>query len=413
MEDLTWIGARTSHGPGIRYGSEIGDRVGVVVKASGATLTAPDRGQIIDFCSASFGYSHDSVVRAAAAQMQMLPQSTRMFLNRPLAALVTQLAEILPGDLSVTFPCNSAAEATEGALKLALGYHRRPGRKTILATTGSDHGHTLGAARVSYLRRNLAMRMPAPLDAHFVQHGDLSSLQAVAEAVKPAAIVVEPIATGEGLSFGDERYLPRIRQICDRVKALLIINETTTGLGRTGHMFAMERSGVVPDVVILGGALGGGILPVGAYVTTRRINDRVYGHRAPWLHGSTTGGSPLACTAAVAAIEVITRERIPQRCGAHGEVISERLQRLHSLHPTLIERTTAIGHLGAVKWRDAAIASRVAQQSLDAGVLLYTGQLCPEWTGLRPPLIACRDEVAAGLDAIEEALLRFDYRAAG
>lgn len=389
------------------------ERLGVITQATGATLTTSNRGRVIDFSSAAFGYNHDAVVSAAAAQMRVLPQSTRMFLNHPLAALVTRLAELLPGDLSVTFPCNSAAEATEGALKLALGYHKRTARTTFLATTGSDHGHTLGAAKVSYIRRHGAHKSPAPVDTHFIAHGDLPSLQAMAQAIKPAAIVVEPIATGEGLSFGDERYLPGVRQTCDRINALMIVNETTTGFGRTGQMFAVHRHDVVPDIMVLGGALGGGILPVGAYVTTKRINDRVYGRRAPWLHGSTTGGSPLACAAAVAAIDVITRERLPQRCGNHGELIAQRLQRLRTHHPTMITRTMAIGHLGAIQWYDPQIARRVAEAALDAGVLLDTNRFAPQWTRLRPPLIACRDEIDAGLAGIEEALSHCDQRAAG
>jgi putrescine aminotransferase len=381
-----------------------GDVSSTVVAGSGATLTMSNGDSVIDFSSASFGYSHGAVTTAVAAQMSVLPQSTRMFLNHPLADLVTRIAEVLPGDLAVTYPCNSASEACEGALKLSLGYQRRSGRSTFLATTGSDHGHTLGAAAISSVRSTAEIQAAAPFATQFVTFGDTTTLRKAAYDQPPAGIVVEPIPTAQGLVIPSRGFLRQVRDLCDQVGALMIVNETTTGLGRTGQLLAADHYEVVPDILVLGAALGGGILPVGAYVTTQAINDRVYGSCGPWMHGSATGGNPLACAAAVAALDVIIRDQIATSCHGNGVIIADTLQSIAQRYPEMIADTVGIGHLAAVRWRSPAAAEAVVDTALSAGLLLHAGRFDPDWTGLRPPLTASRAEISAGLAILEDVV---------
>lgn len=394
--------AKAKMANGNAYAGKYTDAQSEVIAGSGATLTLAGGTTLLDFSSSWFGYGHQAVLTSVAAQMNVLPQSTRMFLNHPLANLVTRLAEVLPGDLSVTYPCNSAGEAVEGALKLALGHHRRSGRSTFVATTGSDHGHTAGAAAVSSVRSVAELETGAPFRTRFVPFGDLAALHRAASDHRPAGIVVEPIATGQGLAIPGVEYLTGVREVCERVGALLIVNETATGLGATGNLLACDRSDVVPDIVILGSALGGGVLPVGAYVTTEAINDRVYGHCGPWMHGSATGGNPLACASAVAALDVIIRDDVARQCAAHGATIAARLVALADRFPDLILNSAGAGHLAAVHWRSAAIAATVSAVARREGLLLHSGRFATSWTGLRAPLIATTGEIDAGLEILEE-----------
>lgn len=377
----------------------------VIVGASGATLRTADGRELIDCASAAFGYQYPAVREAVSAQLSVLPQSTRMFLNRPLADLVCRLAESTPGDLAVTYPANSAAEAMEGALKLALGYHRRSGRGGFVATLGSDHGGSGGAMSVSRLGSPEAAAPPgAPIDVAFVRFGDTPGLRRAVETTRPAAVVLEPIATGEGLTVPPAGYLSAVREICDESGALLIVNETITGLGRTGARFAVDAENVVPDILVLGGALGGGVLPVGAYVTTAAINRRVYGRRGPWLHGSTTGGNPLACVAAVSVLDAMDRENLSSRSRISGRRIRQSLSDIHLRNPDVVRSIVSVGQLAAITFHGPAAARCAAARARAHGVLAWEGALERGVLGLRPPLICTGAELERALEGIRAAV---------
>ncbi|MEV0293848.1 aminotransferase class III-fold pyridoxal phosphate-dependent enzyme [Nocardia sp. NPDC050710] len=378
----------------------------MIVAAAGATFTTADDRELIDFSSGSFGYGHPGVLRAVSEQMRVLPQSTRMFLNRPLGALVRAIAEATPGNLSVTYPCNSATEGVEGALKLALGYQRRSGRSGFVVTYGSRHGNTRGAASISRAApHECDPTDPAPpVDVEFVPFGDSDALRRSVRARRPAGVVVEPVASGVGVEVPPPGYLREVREICDESATLLIVNETTTGLGRTGRVFAVDHENVVPDILVLGGALGGGALPAGAYVTTREINWRVYGRRGPWLHGSATGGNPLACAATVAVLEAVAREDIPGRCRDNGARLVAGLRTLHATHGDLIGEVAGFGQLAALRFADPAAARLIAGRALDHGVLVWQGGVGQGWVGLRPPLLASAAEIERGLASLDAAL---------
>ncbi|MBF6169876.1 aminotransferase class III-fold pyridoxal phosphate-dependent enzyme [Nocardia blacklockiae] len=376
-----------------------------VTAASGATLRTADGRTVIDFASGSFGYQHAGVLDAVSAQLRVLPQSTRMFLNRPLARLVTAVAAATPGPLSVTYPCNSATEGVEGALKLALGYHRRARRTGLVATLGSYHGTTRGALRVSRLDAAAAAAEPgAPIDVGFVAFGDAPAMRRAVAARRPAAVVLEPIACGAGVAIPPPGYYTAVREICDEFGALLIVNETVTGLGRTGRPFAMDAERVAPDILVLGAALGGNVIPVGAYVTTEEINGRVYGRRGPWLHGSATGGSPIACAAATAVLTAMTDDGLPERCRAVGGAVLAGLRQLRSDHPRLVTDVAGVGQLAAVRLRDAAAARAVARHALDCGVILWQGGVERGFLGIRPPLLCTAEEAEQGHGCLQKAL---------
>lgn len=392
-----------------RHGARVMSRAGAAIQphiartASHATVTTVDGRDIVDLASGSFGYSHPRILAAVAGQLAVMPLSARLFLSRPLARLVQYLAEVTPGDLAVTYPCNSSTEAMEGALKLAMGLRRS--RRRVIAMAGSCHGTTLGALGISAgTHPRMAARLP--IRACFIPFGDIAALRQALHDERSSAVVLEPWSCGAGLDVPPPGYLTAVRKLCDESGALMIVNESITGLGRTGRLFAVDSEDVVPDIIVIGGALGGGVMPVGAYVTTREINARVYGRSGPWMHGSTTGGNPLACTAAVAALDVIESDDIPGTCRANGARVMAALRSMHVENPLLTTGVSGAGYLAALGLRDHVTAAAVARRALVRGALTRV-EVTPGGRasiGIRPPLIATAEELDRGLESIALAL---------
>lgn len=376
---------------------------GVAVCASGATVRMSDGRELIDFSSGGFGYGDRRIVERVAQQMQSLALSSRHFLSRPLAAFVEAMARMAPGALEVTYPCNSGSEAVEGALKLARGH--RPARTRVVAMDGAHHGSTLGALAVSGVARIWDDLLDQPVDVVRVPYDDLA---AAARAVdeQTAAVIVEPIAAGAGVRVPTADYLTGLRALASAVGALLIVDEITTSLGRTGERFAVEREGVVPDVLLVGDALGGGVLPLAAYVTTRRVNDRVYRWRDPVMHASTTGGSPAACAAGLAVLEVLERERLEQSCAELAVRLHEGLARWRREWPACISGAHGRGLLAGLRLLDAATAREIQRRGVASGVLVLAGGATSGegWITLRPPLTIAAGELDRGIEALDAAI---------
>jgi acetylornithine/succinyldiaminopimelate/putrescine aminotransferase len=367
----------------------------VLRSASGATVRLADGREVIDLASGGFGYTDPRVTEAVAGQLRRLPLSSRTFLSRPLAELTAALAELTPGDLQVSYLCNSSSEAVDGAIKLARGYHRH--RLELVAILPGEEESSPAELIAQYPRWRSLARLP--IQIRIVGSRDPAAVRR-AVTKRTCAVLVEPVGTGLGIQPLPPGYLAAVRAACDRTGALLIADETVTGLGRTGAMFAVDHAGVVPDVLVVGGALGGGVLPIGGYVTSRRINTRVYGRRTPVLHGTTTGGSPAACVAALAALRVIQDERIVARARRGQAEI-----RAAFAGSAVTARGFALGLLASVP-ASAAQVLDVQRAAWDAGVLvsaLATGG-GQGWLRILPPLLTSTEELSTGLDAFANAL---------
>ncbi|MFN2136917.1 MAG: aspartate aminotransferase family protein, partial [Candidatus Promineifilaceae bacterium] len=296
-----------------------GKRDAVMVRGSGAALWDEDGKEYIDCVGgigvANIGHSHPRLVDALTRQASMLITCQEMFYNNRRAELLARLAALMPGDLNRFFLCNSGAEAIEAAIKFARISTGRPG---IIATVRGFHGRTLGALSATH---KAVYREPfTPLVPGFshVPFNDIEQMQAAVDE-NTAAVIVEVVQGEGGVYPGDPAYFQALRRLCNERGALLIVDEIQTGFGRTGRWFALEYMDFLPDILCLGKAVAGG-LPMGVTAFGPRVKNLT-----PGVHGSTFGGNPLACAAALAALGIIEEEYLISRSADMGAYFKERL----------------------------------------------------------------------------------------
>ena len=346
----------------------------------------------------ALGHAHPRVVRAVQEQLARLPMSSRVLFNRPLADLAERLAEITPGELQFSFLCNSGTEAVEGALKLA---RLASGKTQIIGTEGGFHGKTFGGLSAS--GREVYRAPFTPLVPEF-RHVPFGDAEAAAAAMTPetAAFIVEPIQGENGVIVPGDGYLRTLRSLCDAHDVLLIFDEVQTGFGRTGAMFACQHWGVAPDIMTVAKALGGGVMPIGAFIATPRLWSAFTAN--PLLHSSTFGGNELACAAALAAIAVLLEDNLPTHAALMGDELLAGLHAVAQQYPGTIAEVRGKGLLIGVEFTDRDIAALViaglAQQHILAAYTLNN----PCVIRFEPPLIVEHEQIATVLAAFDHAV---------
>jgi len=311
--------------------------------------------------------------------------SSRVLFSKQLGELSEKLAMITPGTLKYSFICNSGTEAVEGAIKLARLY---TGRSEIVAAEGAFHGKTLGALSVS--GREIYKRPFRPLVPK-IRHVPFGDLDALKEEVNrgTAAVILEPIQGEGGIIIPPENYLKGAKEICSSQKVLLILDEIQTGFGRTGKFFACEHSGVVPDILLLGKALGGGVMPIGAFIATPVVWSAFV--KKPLLHTSTFGGNPLACAAALAAIQVIEEEHLPRKAEEMGCYLLSKLQEVQKKYSGIIREIRGKGLMVGVELKKEGYGIAIFPEMLRRGVLTAFTLNNPKVIRFEPPLTICRE----------------------
>jgi predicted acetylornithine/succinylornithine family transaminase len=307
------------------------------------------------------GHCHPALVAAISDQAGRLMQTTNIFYTLPQTELVGRLAQLAPEGISRSFFTSSGTEAVEGALKLA---HRATGRAAFLSTSGAFHGRTLGALHVIGTEKHRAPYAPLLHESVRIPFDDLSAAERALDE-RIAAMIVEPIQGEGGVNVPADGYLRGLQQLCRSVGALLICDEVQTGIGRTGRLFACEHEGVSPDIMTLGKGLGGGF-PIAAFLCTEEVARTVQ----PGDHGTTYGGNPLACAAALAVLRVIEEEGLVARAAELGERLAERLRSFAAAHPGLARGVRGRGLLQALVLNDAERAASLPQRALERGVIV-------------------------------------------
>ncbi|MGH3824998.1 MAG: acetylornithine transaminase [Pseudonocardiaceae bacterium] len=337
----------------------------------------------------ALGHAHPAVVRAVTEQLSTLGQVSNLYLSEPAITLAETLLDLLgvTGSGRVLF-CNSGAEANEAAFKIA----RRTGRPTMVAAHGAFHGRTMGALALTGQPAKRDPFQPMPPGVVFVPYGDPAALASVVDG-DTAAVFLEPVQGENGVVIPPEGYLEAAREITAAQGALLVLDEVQTGIGRTGNWFAHQSGGVVPDVVTLAKGLGGG-LPIGACVGIGPAAHLLQ----PGQHGSTLGGNPVCCAAALAVLRTIVADGLLDHAARLGKEITAEVTALR--HP-LVGSVSAAGLLIGIGLT-SPVATGIATAAREAGFLVNAA--VPARVRLAPPLVITEAQTQEFLTALPAIL---------
>jgi len=304
-----------------------------LVQGEGAHVRDDAGNQYLDFISGiavnTLGYAHPKMTAALAEQADKMLHCSNLYHIPKQQQLADQLTRL--SGLSAVFFCNSGAEANEGAIKLARKYFydSDSSRRTIITATGSFHGRLLSTLTATGQDKVKVGFDPLPPGFVHVPLNDIDALKAVIDD-RTAAVLLEPLQGEGGVNIANASYLQAVRALCDEHGLLLILDEVQTGIGRCGTMFAFEQANIVPDILTLAKGLGGGVA-IGAMLA----NGKVAASFGPGTHGSTFGGNPLACTAALTVLDVIASDYLLANVKQRGEQLRRGLQTLADRHPVI------------------------------------------------------------------------------
>ena len=349
----------------------------------------------------SYGIRHPKIVAAVKAQLDRSPQYSQELLDPLRAQLARVLALITPGKIQYGFFANSGTEAVEGAMKLAKLH---TGRKGFIAMLKAFHGKTLGSLSLMGKKNFREPLLPLLEGVRHVPFGDAAAVEqalAAARAVGDdiAAVVAEPVQGEAGAVVPPDAYWPRLREICNHYGVLLIADEVQTGMGRTGEIFGVDHWQVAPDILCLGKALGGGVVPMSAFFSTAKIWECMEPN--PFMHTTTTGGNPLACSAALAAITVLLEEDLAGQAKAKGTYMLDQLRQLQDRYPGVLASVRGLGLLIGMEFPTDGIGYKVAAGLFSRGVLA-AGTLTNAKTIRIEPALNVPQEI------LDEVLNRFE-----
>ncbi len=308
----------------------------VYKEAQGAVVKDEEGHEYLDFLGGygalNIGHNHPEVL-AGLEKVKEMPNILQIALGRMSAVLAKNLAQITPGQLQKTFFGNSGAEAVEGALKAAKAATKK---QKIIYCEGSFHGKTMGALTVTGREKYKKDFLPLVPNCESVPYGDLESLEQKLKSQDVAAFIVEPIQGEGGIIVPPQGYLKQAEKLCHQYDALLIVDEIQTGFGRTGKMFACQYEDVNPDIMCLAKSLGGGVAPIGAYITTDKVYQAAYGSmEKATLHTSTFGGNTFATAAGILSLEIIVRDNLAQEALEKGNYLLAKLRDMQSKYSML------------------------------------------------------------------------------
>ncbi|MER1987693.1 MAG: putrescine aminotransferase [Solibacillus sp.] len=406
-EEAAWVTKETVDGfreyinPGFleyRKTVTLDNQFAAVEWSDGGSCFQDINGKVYIDCLGGFGifnvgHRHPKVIEAVQNQLKHQALHTQDLLDPLRAMLGKVLADITPGDLKYCFFTNSGTETVEAAIKIAKMYSDKT---TFISTTRAFHGKSLGA--LSATAKGVFRKPFFPLTPGFrhVPFGDTEYLRktfescaAVGEDV--AAVILEPIQGEGGIILPPEGYLQEVRALCDEYDALLIFDEVQTGMGRTGKMFASELYDVVPDILCLAKAFGGGVMPAGAVVANEKTFKSLFDN--PFMHTTTFGGNPLACAAALATINVLLEEELPARAADVGKYFLQGLREATIGHEDKVMEIRGQGLMIGIEFHNDEIGYALSKGMFDEGVLVAGTLVNSKTIRIEPPLTISKEEV--------------------
>ncbi|QFG53793.1 aspartate aminotransferase family protein [Chryseobacterium sp.] len=368
-----------------------------VEKAEGSYIYGKDGRKYLDFVAGvsanTLGHSHPKIISAIKEQADkyLHVMVYGEYAQEMPVKLCKLLADATPAPLEVTYLVNSGAEAIDGALKLAKRY---TGREEIVSFHNSYHGNTHGALSVSgneYHKREFRPLLPLVDFIEFNKEEDLENITH-----KTACVILETIQGAAGFLLPEPDYLKKLKARCEEVGALLILDEIQPGFGRTGKLFAFEPYGIVPDILVMGKGMGGGV-PVGAFMSSRKIMESL-SHSPKLGHITTFGGNPLIAAASHATLKEVLES------GLMAEVAEkEKLFRELLIHPK-IKNINGKGLMLAVNLGDPGYTLQVARRCMEKGLVVFWQLYRNEYLRISPPLTLSFDEIRLGCQIITDVL---------
>ncbi len=404
-----------------------------VVKAEGCYYYGLDGRKYLDFTSGiateNVGHRHPKVVKAVKDSVDYLMHGpSGVIIYESILRLSKELGEVLPGDLDCFFFANSGTEAVEGAIKLAKHVTQKP---YVISFTGCFHGRSIGSLSVSTSKSKYRKHLQPSGLTYQIPYANLTDCpQGVSpehycveklekdfeslfrHQVDPdevACVILEPVLGEGGYVIPPVLWLKKVREICDRHGFLLIFDEVQTGFGRTGHWFAAQTFGVVPDIMAIAKAIASGI-PLSATVASKELMEK-------WplgSHGTTFGGNPLACSAALATLEVMKEENLMENCRDMGEYALRKLEDLKRNH-SIIGDVRGIGLMIGIEIKhpvtnepDGKGVLKILDFALEEGVLFYLCGNAGEVIRMIPPLIVTQEQIDQSLHVLDQALTKYE-----
>ncbi len=343
------------------------------------------------------GHSHPALVKAVTEQVGRLGHIANLYYNDRQIELAAQLCARTGMDR--VFFTNSGTEANEGALKLARRWfftQGQPERTDVVATWSSFHGRSMGAVAMTGTPKYWEGFGPRLSGVSQVAYGDLEAMRRRVND-RTAVIIVEPVQGEGGVMPAPAGYLQGLRQLCDETGTLLILDEIQTGVGRSGKYLASQHEGVAADVLTIAKGVAGGV-PIGAFLVKEKHAEAL----APGTHGSTFGGNPLACAAALAVLETLDRENLIEGAAKKGAYFLSALESLAAKHPTLVKGARGRGLLCGLVLADHVEARAVLGAMRDKGVLI--AQAGDHVLRFAPPLIVSEAELDQGIKTLDAVL---------
>jgi putrescine aminotransferase len=350
------------------------------------------------------GHRHPKVVAAVRAQLKKQALHSQELLDPLRAYCAHLLALICPGDLQYSFFTNSGTESVEACLKMAM---LSTGRTSFVATVGAFHGKSMGALSGT---SKAAYRNPfkgALLDFTHLPLNDIAALEAHFEGSEftgnaIAGVVLEVVQGEGGINLATNDYLRMARRLCTKYGACLIFDEVQTGMGRTGKMWGCDHANVCPDIMAIGKAFGGGVMPTGACIGTAQVWKKFVDN--PFIMTTTFGGNPLAMAAAISAMEVIHSEGLVQQAKDKGDYFIYRLKRLQAQYPMIVKEARGLGLMLGLEFHSNEFGYAFSAGTFKRGVLVSGTLVNARVVRIEPPLTITREQIEKVLDIMTSTL---------
>lgn len=347
------------------------------------------------------GHRHPKIISAITKQLTCLPGSSRSLPNVEFVHACESLVSIAPKGLEKVMLLNSGSEAVEAAAKLSRA---STGRPTLIHIEKSYHGKSFGALSLTDSAEFREKFYPLLPNVVKISRHDIESARKTILDLKPAAVFIEPIQGEGGIYEVESAYLSSIRNVCSDVGSLLIFDEIQCGLGRTGTMWASQISGVSPDILLVGKALGGGIIPVSALIAT--IDSFAPYDLDPILHSSTFGGNPLASVVVSTMVDILLSENVPKTSKIIGHEIQNIINDLVYKYPDLFKNLSGRGLMLGLHCKRSDISGIFIRQCLQHGLLLSPCITTPSVIRVTPPITLCPEEIEFSRDILNHAAIQ-------